>query len=131
MTPLSEALTTAQKRALAALEKAYVAGQIDGEQFSDKLELAGISDPIDIAFLICSLDVLREWGVQAPTMTERVAEAKDEPMTGKQQQYLLKLAREKNVHMRPGFEGMTKQQASEAIEQLQSGVYDEQTDVPF
>jgi hypothetical protein len=71
MTPLSDALTAAQRSALAALEKAYVAGQIEAPDARERLDDCGISDPVDIAFLFSALDVLREWGVSAPTMTER------------------------------------------------------------
>ena len=71
MTPLSDALTAAQRSALAALEKAYVAGRIEPDALTAALEAVGISDPVDTAFLLAALDVLREWGVEAPTMTER------------------------------------------------------------
>jgi hypothetical protein len=91
VTPLSDALTAAQRSALAALEKAYVAGQLDTQELTDALDGCGISDPVDLSFLVSSLDVLREWGVSAPTMSERVAEAKDEPASQKQLDWIAKL----------------------------------------
>ena len=128
MTPLSDALTTAQRRALAALEKAYVAEQVDAEQFTAGLATCGISDPIDVAFLLSALDVLREWGVQAPTMAERVA---DEKMSDKQRDYIAKLAAEKRVTP-PDTLGLTKAKASELINALQNDSYEpEQWVVPF
>jgi hypothetical protein len=54
VTPLSDALTAAQRSALAALEKGYVAGAIQAERFTDELESCGISDPVDVAFLLPS-----------------------------------------------------------------------------
>jgi len=130
VTPLSDALTTAQRRALAALEKAYVAGQVDAEAFTAGLEACGISDPIDVAFLLSALDVLREWGVQAPTMTERVA---DEKMSDKQRDYILKLAGEKGYKLSADdLTGLSKQAASSMIEGLQRGELDvEAARVPF
>lgn len=71
MTPLSEALTTAQRRALAALEKAYVAGHIEAEDLPQRLAAFGVNDPTDVAFLTASLSVLREWGV-TPELTRRI-----------------------------------------------------------
>jgi hypothetical protein len=80
VTPLSDALTAAQRSALAALEKAYVAGEIEErEDFARALGSFGVTDTVDIVFLLSALDVLREWGVSAPTMTERVIEAKVRP----------------------------------------------------
>jgi hypothetical protein len=130
---LAEALVAAQRRSLATLEKAYVAGAIEAEPMAEAMESCGITDAVDRAFLIASLDVLKEWGVAAPTMTERVARENGEPekMSAKQRDYLTKLAAEKGVHLRPGFEGLSKQQASDAISELQGGTYDQQQGVPF
>jgi len=131
MTPLSDALTAAQRSALQALEKAYVAGQLDPETMTAALEACGISDPVDLSFLLASLDVLREWGVSAPNMTERVAETKREPMSDKQLQYIWRLCDEKRLE-RPDTMGLTKEKASELIDSLQNGTYDpEKWSVPF
>ena len=138
MTPLSDALTAAQRAALAALEKAYVAGQIDHETMSDRLIGCGITDTVDIDFLIVSLNVLREWGVAAPTMSERVArENGSEPMSDKQRDYIMRLFGEGKhrgeMPLDPAdFAGLTKAQASELIGSLQRGTYDpEKWRVPF
>ena len=131
MSPLSEALTAAQRSALAALEKAYVAGKIEPDAMTTALEAVGISDPVDTAFLLAALDVLREWGVSAPTLTERVTEAKVEPASQKQWDYIHKLCEEKNTTP-PGGRPLTKALASQVIEQLQNGKYDpEAWLVPF
>ena len=131
MTPLSDALTVAQKRALAALEKAYVAGEIDGEAFAAALAAFGISDPIDVAFLLSALDVCREWGVPAPTMSERVTAAKVEPATDAQWQRIRRDCEAQKVGL-PETEHLTKAQASEIIGALQAGTYDPaKYSVPF
>lgn len=120
MTPLSDALTAAQRRALAALEKAYVAGKIDGEATTAKLEACGISDPVELDYLLSSLDVLREWG--APLPAEPKPSPEDEPATENRLAYIAKLASEK---LRPGetpdVAGLTKAQASELIEAIGNG----------
>jgi len=142
MTPLSEALTTAQKRALAALEKAYVAGQLDpGDdptaltaegQLVARLHACGITDPVDTAFLAASLDVLREWGVQAPTMTERVEQQKS--ASQRQADYIIELL-QKGGHAplnEMDVRHLTSSAASKLIGQLKDGSYKpEEWDVPF
>jgi hypothetical protein len=128
MTPLSDALNAAQRSALAAMEKAYVAEQCDAVTFTAALDGFGIKDPVDTVFLVAALDVLREWGVSAPTMTERVVE--EQPATEKQLDYLRKLAEEKGAPVPD--KPLTKATASEAINELQNGTYDpEKWCVPF
>jgi len=131
MTPLSDALTAAQRSALAALEKAYVAGQIEPEQFAERLAAAGITDTLDLAFLLHALDVLKEWGVAAPNMTERITEAKVEPATEKQKALLAELAHKKGYVL--SDYPFTKAEASRAIDEMQKGNYDPKkwADVPF
>lgn len=124
MTPLADALTTAQRRALAALEKAYVAGHIEAETLPERLASFGVNDPTDVAFLLAALDVLREWGVAEPTMAERVAAAKVEGASEKQADYIKQLVREKGVKEPPDLLGLTKAQASQLINELQRGEYD-------
>jgi hypothetical protein len=131
VTPLSDALTAAQRSALAALEKAYVAGAVESEAMVAALEAVGISDPVDTAFLLASLDVLREWGVSAPTMTERVKQA--EFATEPQQQLIRDLCKRKNVPEPEAMGALTKASASEIIDSLQKdGTYDQDKfGVPF
>ena len=50
MSALAEALVAAQRRALQAVEKAYVAGQLDGEAATARLTECGITDPVDLAY---------------------------------------------------------------------------------
>jgi hypothetical protein len=129
---LAEALVAAQRRSLATLEKAYVAGAIEAEPMIEAMEACGITDAVDRAFLIASLDVLKEWGVAAPTMTERVARENGEPekASDKQLDFIRKLAGERKVEA-PN-RALTKVEASDAIKQLQDGTYDVQKwTVPF
>lgn len=127
MTALSEALEAAQRRALAALQKAYVAGQIEAEPMVSKLALAGITDPVEIAHLLATLDVLKEWGAPPPVETNG---KQDEPITERQKEFLTKLVHEKQVPYPD--KALTKERASEAINELQAGTYDpDKWTVPF
>jgi hypothetical protein len=133
VTALSDALTAAQRHALAALEKAYVAGAIESEAMVAALESVGISDPVDTAFLLAALDVLKEWGVQAPNLTERLARENGEPekASDKQRQLILDLCRRKEVPA-PDLAGLTKPKASELIDSLNDGSYNPAAwSVPF
>jgi hypothetical protein len=132
VTPLSDALTAAQRSALAALEKGYVAGAIQAERFTDELESCGISDPVDVAFLLCSLRVLREWGVSAPTMSERV-KREVEFATESQQKFIIDLCARNNLPAPEAMGALTKESASEIIDSLQKdGTYDQDKfGVPF
>lgn len=124
MTALSDALTAAQRSALAALEKAYVAGALESEAMVAALESVGISDPVDTAFLLAALDVLKEWGVQAPTMSERLVQnGEPEKASDKQRALIADLCRRKNVSQ-PDLAGLTKPKASELIDSLNDGSYD-------
>jgi hypothetical protein len=133
MTALSDALTAAQRSALAALEKAYVAGAIEAEAMSEAMESCGITDAVDRAFLIASLDILREWGVSAPNLTERLARENgtNEPASDKQRALIADLCRRKQLSA-PDLAGLTKPKASELIDSLNDGSYDPaQWTVPF
>lgn len=129
MTPLSDALTAAQRRALASLEKAYVAGQIDAEGLSAALNACGISDPVDLAYLTSCLDVLNAWGAQAPAETNGAKD--DDHASMKQLQLIVDLIKRQGIKG-TAPEGLTKAQASQVIDELQSGTYDPaKWSVPF
>jgi hypothetical protein len=136
VTPLSDALTAAQRSALAALEKALVAGLISAEDFSAALASFGISDAVDTAFLLAALDVLREWGVSAPTMSERVAreDVIRQKATEGQVSYILDLLK-KGGHdslVEADLRALSFDKASVLIDQLKAGKYDaSEWDVPF
>ena len=121
MTPLSDALTAAQKRALTALEKAYVAGALEPEGLSAALNACGISDPVDIDYLTECLNVLNAWGAAVPA--EPNGKPKDEPASAKQLQLIGSLCREQKLEQ-PDYTGLTKVNASEIINEIQAGKYD-------
>jgi len=124
---LAEALIAAQAKALAALEKAYVRGTIDGEELTERMNEIGLTDAVDQGLLIAALDTLKEHGAGAPAQPERTA---DKP-TAAQVAYIGKLCREREIVI-PDMAGVTRAQASEIIESLQAGTYDaSKWEVPF
>lgn len=129
MTPLSDALTAAQRRALASLEKAYVGGVVEIEDVASRLSECGMDDVVDRAHLFACLDVLREWG--APVPAETNGKPADEPASPKQVQLINDLIDRKQL-ARPFLDGLTKPQASDLINELQAGTYDPaKWSVPF
>jgi hypothetical protein len=79
---------------------------------------------VDANFLVAALDVLREWGVAAPTMSERIAETKVEPASEKQWALIRRLCKERAVS-EPDT-SLTKATASQVIDELQNGTYEAQ-----
>jgi hypothetical protein len=133
MTALSDALTAAQRSALAALEKAYVAEKIDKEELSRQISLIGLTDTVDGDFLLAALDVLKDWGVAAPNMAERIIRENGEPekASDKQRALIADLCRRKQLSA-PDLAGLTKPKASELIDSLNDGSYDPaQWSLPF
>ena len=127
MTPLTDALTAAQRRALTALEKAYVAGHLDAENVSAWLIDCGITDPVDTAYLLHSLDVLKEWGASLPDEPQAKT---DEQATPKQLDLIRSLCGRKELA--PPHLPLTKAQASEIIDSIDRGTYEaEKWAVPF
>jgi hypothetical protein len=116
MTALSDALTAAQRSALAALEKAYVAEKIDKEELSRQISLIGLTDTVDGDFLLAALDVLKDWGVAAPNMAERIIRENGEPekASDKQRALIADLCRRKQLSA-PDLAGLTKPKASELV----------------
>jgi hypothetical protein len=131
MTVLSDALTAAQARAVAALAKRYVGGTLAEDETPEQvLRGIGLADPTDTAHLIAAWDFLRDSGVDAPTEQAPRAEAPAEPASEKQWEFISDLCKQKSAPL--PHEPLTKVQASEIIGDLQAGTYDsDKWAVPF
>jgi len=70
VTPLSDALTTAQR--FDALENEYAAGSIDAGVFVARLAALGLG-PVDCSYVRASMDVMLSWDVAEPHIAARVA----------------------------------------------------------
>jgi hypothetical protein len=120
---LADALVAAQRRALAAVEKQYAAGNLEPDAVREQLDAIGLSDTVDVARLLAALDLIRDYGASLPA---EPAPANGKPETEKatdaQLALIAKLVKEKN---QPPPDGpLTKQEAHEVIDGLKAGTYD-------
>lgn len=122
MSALAEALLAAQRQAVGALSKAYVAGTIDDEILCRELDLIGLRDNVDQGLLVHSLIVVKERGGEAPKPTGSTSgEKMPEQPSDAQRKYIAKLCDERNM-VAPDVI-VSKEQASEIIEALKAGTY--------
>jgi hypothetical protein len=81
---LAEALVAAQRRALSAMEKQYVAGKLDPETAVETMDAIGCTDEIDQGRLLSALDVIGKYGAQLPSEPTNGGEPKPpEPASDK------------------------------------------------
>lgn len=66
MSALADALVAAQSRAVAALGKQYVGGQLDSDAVRIALDSVGLNDPADTERWLSALDILRATGATMP-----------------------------------------------------------------
>lgn len=122
MSALAEALLAAQRQAVGALGKSYLAGAggDDGQAaLCEALDQIGCTDKVEQGYLIASLEYLRQLGT-APPGNGRPDPA-TEPASERQTAYIKKLADERGT-IAPDWP-LTKEQASTVIEQLKAGTY--------
>jgi hypothetical protein len=120
---LAEALLVAQRQAIGALSKAYIAGAFedDGEAgLIANLDRLGATDAVDQSYLRECLDTLRTWGAPSPQANGKPDPA-NEPASDRQTAYIKSLADDRNLIAPDG--PLTKEQASKVIEQLKAGTY--------
>lgn len=131
MSALAEALTAAQRRALGAVEKAYVAGLIDGDGATKLLDSFGATDDVERGYLFAALEVVKMFGAAPPAEPKPANDWKSEPMSESQRKRIERDCDAKQLP-HPDFAGMTKGQASEVIESLGAGTYDpDKWSIPF
>jgi hypothetical protein len=128
---LAEALLAAQRQAIGALSKAFVAGKIDAEALASNLDALGLRDEVDQGLLLGSLEIVKQLGGEAPKVTGQTNERKaPEQPTEAQLKYIAKLCDERNM-VAPDVV-VSKEQASEIIEALKAGTYNADAyTVPF
>jgi hypothetical protein len=129
---LAEALVAAQRRALAALEKAYVAEKIDKVELTRQISMIGLTDTVDGGFLLASLDVLREWGAPLPATNGASAEPKK--ATEGQVSYIVDLLKKGNHGQlfEDDLRALTFDRASALIDALKAGSYNpSEWELPF
>jgi hypothetical protein len=119
---LAEALLAAQRQAIGALGKSYLAGLGD-EDARDALRVSldaiGCTDKVEQDYLCTALEYLRQLGT-APVANGKPDPA-SEPASERQTAYIKSLADDRNMIAPDG--PLTKEQASKVIEQLKAGTY--------
>lgn len=121
MSALSDALEAAQRRALAAIGKSYVAGRLSRESALESLTGLGITGPVDTDYWFACLDVIREWGAPLPA-EPKPSENGNGQATDAQLALIARLVKERNL---PGPDlPITKVQAHEVIDAIKQGSYD-------
>ena len=134
MSALAEALVAAQRRALTALQSAFVAGRMTRDEAISAMNLMGVADAVEQDRLIYALAVIRDLGApmpsEPPAANGEPAEKKPEPASAAQIAYITKLVKDKQVSA-PDLP-LSKAQAHEIIDALQDGSYDAtKWSVPF
>lgn len=120
MTPLSDALVAAQSRAVAALGKQYVGGQLDSDAVRIALDGIGLNDPTDTERWLNALDIVRETGAAMPNGDGPTTQEK--PASPAQKSLIEKLCSEHAMPTPTGFPRLFAD-ASAVIDRLKSGRY--------
>lgn len=114
MTALAEALLAAQRQAIGAASKAFVAGTLNESDLFELLDDIGERDAVEQGRLLASLHALQRFGAPAPTTPQPTPEHREnEPATERQTKYIAKLADERGV-VAPDYP-LTKDSASKVI----------------
>lgn len=131
MTALSEAVHQAQRSAIAALGKRYIAGKEKDINLPVLLDSFGATDDIEKDTLISCWIYLRETGSQAPEAPAQESRSAENDMASQKQLDLIaRLCDEKGM-VYPDTP-LTKQQAHEIINSIKAGTYNpDQWAVPF
>lgn len=134
MSALADALVAAQRRALAAAEKHFVADRITPEELTDLLDSMGLTDAVDRERLIAALTAIRTYGASVPAEPPNGAEKPPETATGAQVTFIQDLLKrgEHGMLAEADLKALTRERASTLIEQLKAGTYNPtEWDVPF
>ena len=110
MSALADALLAAQRRSIAALEKAYTAGAIQTDQMTQMLNGIGCTETVEQTHLLAALEVIRIYGAEAPNATNAGAEWKADPATDAQKRRITRDCDAASVPY-PDWEYLSKGQA--------------------
>jgi len=125
--PLTDALRAAQARAIAALGKRYVTADYSPELDEEMmlyLHQMGCADTVEQGQLLTAWKVLRSTGVAAPSESAPKAEPAEEKASQKQRDYIADLCKQRNLEPPDKDWPLTKETASDLIDDIKSGSYD-------
>lgn len=128
MSALAEALLAAQRQAIGAASKAFVAGALNETELLAVLDDVGATERVEQGYLLASLHALQQFGVSAPANGAQKPAAK---VSAAQRARIEKTAKERNYAL-PNFDGLTMAEASTVIQTMDDGSYDAaRWDLPF
>jgi hypothetical protein len=125
VTALSDALAAAQARAIAALGKQYVTEEApDHALYKGHLVAIGCADHVEGEQLLASWNLLRQAGMQAPAESAPKPSSAEEKASQKQRDYIADLCKQRNLEPPDKDWPLTKETASDLIDDIKSGAYD-------
>ena len=128
MTALAEALLAAQRQAIGAASKAFVAGALNETEFLAALDDVGATDTVEQGYLLASLHLARKLGTSAPAVANGKPES--DLASEAQMRLLHKVANERGF-IPPDYQ-LTKDVASRVIDEMKAGTYNADSySVPF
>ena len=120
LSALAEALVAAQSRAVAALGKQYVGGQLDSDAVRIALDSVGLTDPSDTERWLNALDIIRETGAAMPNGD--TPGTSEKPSSLAQRNLIDKLCDERGI-VRPQSHPRTFAEASAVIDKIKRGSF--------
>ena len=120
MSALADALAAAQSRAVAALGKQYVGGQLDSDAVRIALDSVGLTDPADTERWLNALDILRATGATMPNGD--AAQSQERPSSPAQHTLIAKMCDERGI-VRPGTMPRLWAEASAVIDKIKAGTF--------
>ena len=117
MSALADALVAAQTRAVGALAKQYVGGQLDSDAVRIALDSVGLTDPADTERWINALDILKATGASVPNGD---APTNERPSSPAQRSLIDKLCEERGI-VKPQAHPRLFAEASAIIEKIKAG----------
>ena len=117
MSALAEALLAAQRSALSAMQRAYLAGSLDDDEgMIEAMNRIGCTDTVEQGQYMFALETMRGLGVQAPATNGAPTPKEDRPASDAQWKLIRRLADERGQVAPDG--PLTVEQASDVIEKL-------------
>ena len=120
MSALADALVAAQTRAVGALAKQYVGGQLDSDAVRIALDSVGLNDPADTDRWLNALDILRATGASVPNGDAAGTSAR--PSSPGQRSLIDKMCEERGI-VKPQVHPRLFDDASAVIDKLKAGTF--------
>ena len=125
MSALAEALVAAQARAVSTIGKQFLAEKISYDEATDLLKTCGCGDEVELEYLLACWSAIRAAGAQAPSEQKPSQNGPDRSKaTDAQISLMEKLAKERNYTMPDDAKLLSRDHASQIIDNMKAGEYD-------